>query len=217
MFRFGRRPVKTRAELLRGELGESLGHLRKAATHAAGEVGHQARSAAARGSVAAAGAVASRASVQNLRKVRNLRKRKREREMARKRGFMLAGLLAAGAAVGAVGALVSRRRRQPSWEEYDTGSAAEKARGAKESALDAAATGADRAAGTVSATADKVAAKADQAAAKGDRTASTVAAKADQAAAKGDRAAAGVEKAADKVSGAADTGAEKLTSRNSRP
>jgi hypothetical protein len=48
-----------------------------------------------------------------------LSRKKREREMARKRGFMLAGLLAMGAALGAVGALVARRRRQHSWEEYE--------------------------------------------------------------------------------------------------
>jgi hypothetical protein len=43
----------------------------------------------------------------------------RESRMSRKRWPMLAGMLAAGAAVGAAGALVMRRRKQQQWQEYD--------------------------------------------------------------------------------------------------
>ncbi|GAA4453821.1 hypothetical protein GCM10023170_044580 [Phytohabitans houttuyneae] len=44
---------------------------------------------------------------------------KKESRMSRRRWPMLAGLLAAGAAVGAAGALVMRRRKQQQWQEYD--------------------------------------------------------------------------------------------------
>ncbi|MFC0533003.1 hypothetical protein [Phytohabitans kaempferiae] len=50
---------------------------------------------------------------------------KRESQMSRKRWPMLAGLLAAGAAVGAAGALVMRRRKQQQWQEYDANQAIE--------------------------------------------------------------------------------------------
>ncbi|MDQ7911081.1 hypothetical protein RB614_41995 [Phytohabitans sp. ZYX-F-186] len=50
---------------------------------------------------------------------------KRESRMSRRRLPMLAGLLAAGAALGAVGALVMRRRKQQQWQEYDPSQAME--------------------------------------------------------------------------------------------
>lgn len=62
-----------------------------------------------------AGRKAGKASVKKMRAVTP----KRESRMSRRRWPMLAGLLAAGAAVGAAGALVMRRRRQQQWQEYD--------------------------------------------------------------------------------------------------
>jgi hypothetical protein len=50
---------------------------------------------------------------------------KKESRMSRNRWPMLAGLLAAGAAVGAAGALVMRRRKQQQWQEYDPSHAME--------------------------------------------------------------------------------------------
>lgn len=50
---------------------------------------------------------------------------KKESRMSRSRWPMLAGLLAAGAAVGAAGALVMRRRKQQQWQEYDPSHAME--------------------------------------------------------------------------------------------
>jgi hypothetical protein len=49
----------------------------------------------------------------------------KESRMSRNRWPMLAGMLAAGAAVGAAGALVMRRRKQQQWQEYDPSHAME--------------------------------------------------------------------------------------------
>lgn len=50
---------------------------------------------------------------------------KKEPRMSRGRLPMLIGLLAAGAAVGAAGALVMRRRKQQQWQEYEPSHAME--------------------------------------------------------------------------------------------
>ncbi len=124
---------KTRGELMRQELGSSWEHFLQAASHAANGVGSsvapratRARLAAGRGwdsaiaPLAAAyreGAADARAAALKLsKKSKNGRKGKR---MSGKRVGMLVGLLAAGAAVGAAGALVIRRRRKAKWSEYD--------------------------------------------------------------------------------------------------
>jgi hypothetical protein len=116
-------------------LGKTFDHLRQAATHGADgfgtAMGPRMDAARSMAKGTAAGAVAQltaarRQGVQQAAEVARrakptMRKRKKEQEMARKRrGYRLAGLLAAGAAVGAVGALVGRRRRQTNWEVYDT-------------------------------------------------------------------------------------------------
>jgi hypothetical protein len=59
-----------------------------------------------------AGEMARRAKPTMMRK-------KRQRQTVRKRAMMLGRLLALGAAVGAAGALVARRRRHALWTEHD--------------------------------------------------------------------------------------------------
>jgi len=134
---FGRngRPAKTRSEMFRDELGETFGHLRQAASHGAEGVSTAMRprmSAAKTAAMGTAtGALARMAAARRQRmrqaggaagKIRPpMWGKKKERQMARKRrAYRLTGLLAAGAALGALGALVGRRRRHTSWEEYDT-------------------------------------------------------------------------------------------------
>jgi hypothetical protein len=68
-----------------------------------------------------AGRKARRASTKKMRAATP----QRESRMSRKRWPMLAGMLAAGAAVGAAGALVMRRRKQQQWQEYDPSHAME--------------------------------------------------------------------------------------------
>jgi hypothetical protein len=87
---------------------------------------------------------------------------KKEKNMSRKRWPMLAGLLAAGAAVGAVGALVMRRRKQQ-WEEYDPSrsvtSMAEETKSAVDRTADSVSSGAHSAASKISGAADTAADK----------------------------------------------------------
>jgi hypothetical protein len=108
---------KTHGQIARAELGESFDHFRQAATHAATGMGETLGplATAAATSARQAGDAARRAKAKNL----TLMTKKKESRMSRKRWPMLAGMLVAGAAVGAVGALVMRRRRQHEWEEYD--------------------------------------------------------------------------------------------------
>jgi hypothetical protein len=131
VFGSGRRPAKTRSELFRDELGETFDHLKQAASHGADTVATAVRprmSAAKTMAVGtAAGAAARMAAARRhsgeMAGMANpvMRRKKRKQEMAqRRRGRRLAGLLAIGAAVGAVGALIGRRRRKTSWEVYDT-------------------------------------------------------------------------------------------------
>lgn len=147
MFGFGSR--KTRGMLVKAELGESLGHFLQAATLAAGGVGAtvgprvyaareavsptaaKVRNSAANGwastmtafaplAVAAvdgarqAGTVAGKARSHNMKSMRKKHSRRSGRRWPR-----LAGLLAAGAAMGAAGAITMRRRQQQQWDEYD--------------------------------------------------------------------------------------------------
>ncbi|WP_117211176.1 hypothetical protein [Allorhizocola rhizosphaerae] len=133
MFGFSR---KTRGELMRAELGESWDHLLTAASHAANGVGksmgpraHQMRGVAMRGWDSTAHAFAplavayrqgaADATAAALKLKNKAKAGKKGRNVSNKRMGMLIGLLAAGAAVGAAGALVMRRRRRHQWSEYD--------------------------------------------------------------------------------------------------
>lgn len=153
MFGFGSR--KTRGALAKAELGESLDHFRRAAAHAADGVGAtvgpridaametvapaatKVRNSAARGMASAmaviiplaiaatdgarqAGTVARKARSHDMRATRKKNTRRGGRRWPK-----LAGLLVAGTAVGAVGAMALRRRGQQQWDEYDPGPALE--------------------------------------------------------------------------------------------
>src|SRR5437588_8760243 len=54
----------------------------------------------------------------NARKART-KAGKKESRMSRKRTTLLVGLLAAGTAAGAVGAMMARRRNRAKWDEYE--------------------------------------------------------------------------------------------------
>jgi len=127
---------RTRGELMRSELGESWDHFLAAATHAANGVGKSVgpratilKGAAVRGwdstaSTLAPLAVAYREGAADATAAAlKLRKRsqssKKEKSVSNRRTGMLIGLLAAGAALGAAGALVVRRRRKQEWSEYE--------------------------------------------------------------------------------------------------
>lgn len=140
---FGRNK-KTRAQLMRMELGESVDHLWQAMAHAAGGTAgavapkvdaargfftpgsKRVRNAAAGGwettmaafapLTAAARADAVKATVAS-RKAKA--RRSKENGMARKRTGLLVGLLGVAAAAGATGALVARRKRHSQWDAYD--------------------------------------------------------------------------------------------------
>jgi hypothetical protein len=137
MFGFHR---KTSGELMRSELGESWDHFLAAATHAANGVGHTvgpratrikgaattgwASTTAALAPLAVAyreGAADATAAALKLRK--KSQSGKKGKTVSNKRTGMLIGLLAAGVALGAAGALVVRRRRQQQWSEYDASGA----------------------------------------------------------------------------------------------
>ncbi|HEY2950395.1 MAG TPA: hypothetical protein VGJ53_18685 [Micromonosporaceae bacterium] len=165
----GRR--KTHAKLARRELNESLDHFMRAATHAAGGMGAavgpkvnaardyvnptagRMRNAASQGweSALAAFAPLASAAKDGARSAGDMalrtrsRNKKREAEMGRKRRSAWAGMLAAGAAVGAAGALIMRRRKQR-WEEYDPAQALEAMRDDADTMIDSTQKSVDRAA-----------------------------------------------------------------------
>jgi hypothetical protein len=176
-----RRRRMTHSQLMRSELGESLDHLKQAATYAAGGIGamgprvasareyvkpehiRDAASASWETTVAALAplAVALKDGAEQARKVqaKQLRKLKKERHMSRRRWPMLVGLLAAGTAAGAAGAVVMRRRRRQQWDEYgmmdDSQAMVDSAKGSMNNAMDRAAAGMDRAAETAGSAIDK--------------------------------------------------------------
>ena len=127
---FGRRQTKTHGRLMREELIESMEHFRMAAAHAAGGAAGAIapRFEAARGRVeptvnrsldwlTETARDSARKANKTARKARN---EKRGKSMAQRRWpMMVGGLLIAGAAAGAAGALISRRR-QKRWNEYGT-------------------------------------------------------------------------------------------------
>ncbi|MCW2638055.1 MAG: hypothetical protein JWP76_361 [Dactylosporangium sp.] len=139
---FGRRQAKTQNAMMREEFGEGIDHLRMAAAHAAGS---------------AAGMMAPRLDMVRERMIEPTFDKSMDmaRDGARRAGTMarratgnkqattvanrwprmVGGLMIAGAALGAVSALLSRRR-QRRWNEYgSTGNAiTEEARSIAESA-----------------------------------------------------------------------------------
>jgi hypothetical protein len=149
---FGLRRRKAHRDLVRAELGESFDHFRQAATHAASGVGAtvgprvqtargyvgpaatRARRSAAKGwesTMVTAGPLAvaavdrARQAGTATRKAKSMKAMSKNRKKARGSGRLsrLAGLVAAGAAVGAASAYALRRRNRPRWDEYDPGQA----------------------------------------------------------------------------------------------
>ncbi|GAA3229699.1 hypothetical protein ACFO1B_26220 [Dactylosporangium siamense] len=161
---FGRREVKTHRRLMQEELGESLGHLRMAAAHAAdGASGalaprvENARNAVKPGLAKAGGAAGtiliiardrSRQASKQAEKIGRKGKAKMTKNESRRRWPMaVGGLLMAGAAVGAATALMRRRRANQAWDEYgstrttsDTGSMLDSAKSTMDAGIDKAKT-----------------------------------------------------------------------------
>lgn len=122
---FGRRQVRTHNDMMREEFGESMDHLRMAGAHAAGSVAEMIAPRMdvmrermiepaidksvdmARDGARRAGAMARRATG------------KKQAAPARRWPRMIGGLMIAGAALGAVSALLSRSR-QRKWNEYES-------------------------------------------------------------------------------------------------
>ena len=131
---FRRRQAKTHRVQMREELGQSFDHFRQAASHAASGTANLIgpRYESARKSVKkSAGPSVRKANRATAAAVlplaiavgRNARKGKakvmREQQSTRRWPMVLGGLLAAGAAVGAAGAVIARRRaNRDQWEEY---------------------------------------------------------------------------------------------------
>ncbi|OLB64324.1 MAG: hypothetical protein AUI10_11635 [Actinobacteria bacterium 13_2_20CM_2_72_6] len=171
---------------MRAELNEGLDHLRQAAAHAAGGMGAavgpkwdsakghlpptigKARYLAANGidtTMAAfaplleAARTGAETATKKARKAGKYKAGTKESGMSRKRTTMLVGLLAAGAAAGAAGAMVARRRNRAKWDEYERQGIQSAREGAKSmldnarSTMDA---GAQRIAGTAERAKDAV-------------------------------------------------------------
>jgi hypothetical protein len=123
---FGRgKPSPTEKEQLLNELAQSYGHLKLAAGHVAGGTAEKvtpsydkARNAASRGWSTTKGAFAPLYE-QIQQGATNARREYIVAEKRKSRWPMLMGLLAAGAAVGAAGAMVAKRRRAATWEEFE--------------------------------------------------------------------------------------------------
>ncbi|MEO3930737.1 hypothetical protein ABGB07_43860 [Micromonosporaceae bacterium B7E4] len=146
MFGFGGR--RSRRKLVKAELGESLDHLMRAATHAASGVGAtvgprayaaraylaptatRVRATASDGwesamtrfaplATAATDGARQAGSVARKARSRKMRAMRKKNSMMRRRWPVLTGLLVAGAVAGAMGAVAMRRRGQRPWDEYD--------------------------------------------------------------------------------------------------
>jgi cytoskeletal protein RodZ len=161
---FGRKePQRTQTQAVMDELAESYGHLRRAAGHLAGGAAEKltppydrARFAASRSWITTKDAFAPM--YEQMRE--GAANARREQEVSKpNRWPALVGLLAAGAAVGAAGAMVARRRRAAAqWEDYDPMTAMDEAQyGEKPSAAKKVAAGAATVADSVSSQAGKVA------------------------------------------------------------
>jgi hypothetical protein len=127
---FGRSKSRTHSEQLVDELSQSYGHLKMAAAHAAGGAAERmtpsydrARIMAARRWGTTKGTFSPlydqiREGAANARGV--IVVGRKEPEMKRNKWPMVMGLVAAGAAAGAAGAMIARRRRVAAqWDEYD--------------------------------------------------------------------------------------------------
>jgi hypothetical protein len=124
---FGRNAPKTHTEQMRNEILESYGHLKMAAAHAAGASAERltppydkARDACAKGLVSTRDAFAPL--YETMREgARNARAKAEKSVTEKQRTWpVLIGFLAAGAAIGAAGAMIARRRRLASqWQEYE--------------------------------------------------------------------------------------------------
>jgi hypothetical protein len=161
---FGRgRLPRTQSQQLTDELAQTYGHLKLAAAHVAGGAAEKltppydkARNVATRGWATTRDAFSPlyeqmRVGAANAR---------REHEVTKKNRWpILMGLLAAGAAVGAAGAMVVRRRRASvAWDEYEpAGPIEEGTFGAGESEAHKVAAGAASVAGSVSSQAGRLA------------------------------------------------------------
>jgi hypothetical protein len=159
---------KTRGEMMRSELGESWDHFMAAAGHAANGVGQtlgpratRLRGAASNGwtstastlaplAVAYREGAADAATIALKMKKKSVKAAKKGKPVSNRRTGMLIGLLAAGVALGAAGALVVRRRRRQEWSEYDP-------TGALDSMSSDTRSMADKAAGKSGGTMDKLA------------------------------------------------------------
>jgi hypothetical protein len=134
---FRRRQAQTHRKQMRNELMESLTHLRLAASHGASGTAsylgprYDAAKNSAKSARKSAGPAARRANRATAAAVmpfivaagRNAKKGKakvtRQETSTRRWPMVLGGLLAAGAAVGAAGAVIARRRaNRDQWEEY---------------------------------------------------------------------------------------------------
>lgn len=156
MFGFGGRTLHR--QLVRNELGESLDHLARAATHVASGVGAavgprayaardylspaatRVRRTASAGwesavtrlaplAVAAAEGARQAGSVARKARSKRVKTMRKKKSMMRRRWPMLTGLLVAGAVAGAAGAVAMRRRNQHPWEEYDPAATLDAVRG----------------------------------------------------------------------------------------
>ncbi|MGE5827257.1 MAG: hypothetical protein ACM30G_02705 [Micromonosporaceae bacterium] len=122
---FGRKDSRTHTDQLLQELAESYGHLKLAAGHAAGGAAEKltppydkARNTATRGWVSTRNAFAP-VYVQ-MREGAATARRGVELSEKKNRWPVLVSLLAAGAAVGAAGAMIARRRRAAQrWGEFE--------------------------------------------------------------------------------------------------
>ncbi len=140
---------RTHGEMARAELGEGFGHLRRAATHAAGGVGaavgprlssamelvgpgtDRVRGVASQGwgsTVAAltplmdaARTGAAEAGRRSAARAGMKMTKKKASRKPGKRTGILVSLVAVGVAAGAVGAMAARRRSRSRWEEYESG------------------------------------------------------------------------------------------------
>jgi len=239
---FGRKESRTHTDQLLDELAQSYGHLKLAAGHAAGGAAEQltppydkARNAASRGWSSTRVAFAPMYE-QVKDGAANARQKEPDVSDRRKsRWPVLAGLLAAGAAVGAAGAMIAKRRRATKeWDEFEpdqmldepgyglestgTGSpdaARDKASAAAHTAGKKVAAGAAAVASGVSSQAGKLAdALGDKAARTPSEKTSDLAATASDAAAQvSDKADDVAEKASDKTAELSDKAAQSANER----
>jgi hypothetical protein len=131
---FGRRQVRTHNEMMREEFNEGFDHLRMAAAHAAGSAAGviaprldsmrermeptiDRSKSLARASAQRSADMARDSAERAGRMARRATGKKKKEAKAKRWSTTIGGLMIAGATVGAVGALLSRRR-QRRWNEY---------------------------------------------------------------------------------------------------